>query len=91
MLRLLNKLAKEYLKTEAPLLDSAGPKGESMAAIKRNCTELFAELDPAQHKLVLAIFFIANNHLEAASKLLPKREDLDTSYVHGFIQRRLGD
>ena len=92
MLRPLNKLVKEYLVKDAPLLDNGGSKGLSMAAIKRSCDDLFEQLtDSAQQKFVLAILYLSQNHIESAAKLLSKREDDDTAYINGLIQRRLSD
>ncbi len=92
MQRILNKLIKSYLNERPPALDLSDGTGDSMAAIKRNCADLFEKLtDKTARKWVMALLYIANGHLDAAAKQLPKKEDPQTSYIHGLIQRRQGD
>lgn len=92
MLRELQKLYKPCLITDLPVLDTSGAKRDSMARIKRDLGPLLAKVPEASNrKLILAVFFLANNHVEHAQKQLPKKEDANFHYVSGLVLRRLGD
>ena len=91
MLRPLKKIIKTHVQEHEPALAAVEKPSMAMTAIKRDCEELFTKLtDKQAQKWVLALLFVAHGHVAAAAKQLPKKEDPQTSYINGLIQRRLG-
>ena len=92
MLRPLKKLIKTHLHEHEPALANDDKPSLAMTAIKRDCEDLFAKVtDKQTQKWVLGILFVAHGHIDAAAKQLPKKEDPQTAYINGLVQRRLGD
>lgn len=92
MLRPLKKIIKTHLHEHEPALAAVEKPSQAMTAIKRDCKELFTKVSDKQaQKWILGIIFLAHGHIEAAAKQLPKKEDPQTAYINGLVQRRLGD